>query len=64
MRIDESPFLSLSLLCIEEICLFVVIGKDILSGSQQAKEKESINTMRCDALRCNYQVVLINLVKY
>lgn len=51
MRIKESFFLSLSLslLYIEEICLFVV-GKDVLSlafsCSQQAKEKESIDTMR------------------
>lgn len=63
MRIEESFFLSLSLVYRRD--LSVVIGKNVLSCSQQANEKESINTMRCDALRDGLcQVVWINLVKY
>lgn len=65
MRIKES----LSLSCIEEERFICCCWQGYLIfsffSSQQAKEKESIDTMQCDALRDGLcQVVLINLVKY
>lgn len=55
MRIEGSLSLSLSLSLVYRRDLFVVVvvGKDILSCSQQAKEKEGtcIDTIRYDALR-------------